>query len=117
MALLKKSEQLKHTDEDVIVNGECYRIPRTVNDNITNLTEEAQGRATLDKVGITMEGMTGLGLKMVEKVAKMEDIPVNDISKEIPHATPVKGVAHVEKKSSVLLPEVKKKIPPVKKSG
>ncbi len=50
--MTRTMKQLRHTDEDVIVGGHAYRLPRKINDNVATCSEEDQGLQTLKRLGI-----------------------------------------------------------------
>lgn len=49
-------KQKRHTDEDVIVGGHAFRLPRELNDNVASCEGEEQGRQTLARLGIDFSG-------------------------------------------------------------
>ncbi len=126
--MVRTTRQRKHTDEDVIVGDQCFRIPRKINDNIETGSEEGQGLKTLERVGINLSGFgSGLDLRVPPvqgpgriEVKKNLSLKANDIDMEVPHKAPVKGVSHgddKEKASGMLPKKPAVKSPPKAKSG
>ncbi len=130
---MKTTKQRKHTDEDVIVGGESFRIPRKINDNVAIGGEKNQGLKTLERVGFDFSGF-GMNLQVPEKpsdavkelkkplAAEDPKLKTSDIDMEVPQKAPVKGTSHGDdnKVASALIPEVDKsprKSPPKAKSG
>ena len=73
--MVRTMQQKRHTDEDVIVGGNAYRLPRRINDNVASCSGEEQGAQTLKRLGIDLSGF-GLNIVPAKLESAEESTPV-----------------------------------------
>ncbi len=73
--MVRTTHQKRHTDEDVIVGGQAYRLPRKINDNVASCSGEEQGAQTLKRLGIDFSGF-GLNIVPAKPESAEEPTPV-----------------------------------------